>query len=121
MAETETPQRIHSIGIERRLRQIMLSSAFTPEERMLVQSRVPFLNETRMEEAVQWALNKINGHDRYSAPLVNRIASTTEKIKYRLEEFERDPSKPIRPLLTKRKVEESIRRSKINAAQRKAA
>ena len=121
MAETETPQRIHSTGIERRLRQLMLSSAFTPEERELVQSQVPHLNETRMEDAIQWALWKIKGHDRYSAPLVNRIASTTEKIIYRLEEFERDPSKPIRPLLTKKQVEESIRRGKIIAAGRKAA
>lgn len=107
---------IHSPGIERRLRQVMLSSAFTPEERALVLSKVPFLTEERMKDAVRWAVGRAKDHDRYSAPLINRIASLTEKIKYRLEEFEANPHKPIRPILSKKQMEESERRSKMKMA-----
>ena len=86
-------------GTKRRLRQVLMNSAFSPEERELVLSRIDTLSEERLSDGMRWALNRIDGHDRRDAPLVNRIASLAEKVKYRLEEFERDPTKPIRPIL----------------------
>ena len=98
---------LRSIGAARRLRQVMLSSAFTPEERTKIMRWLdgPTATEDRVATAILWAVNLAQSHDRNKAPLNNRIASVTEKLAYRLDELERDPTKAIRPILSKRDLE----------------
>ena len=100
----EYPQSPHcSEGANRRLRQCLCSSAIDAEdrERILLWLTTPTATEARVNNVIRWVRNKAEGHDRSTAPLINRIASLTEKLSYRLDEIERDPSKPIRPILPK--------------------
>lgn len=96
----------HSLGANRRLRQCLCSSAISSEDRerikvWLVTSQA---TDARVNGVIRWARNRAQGHDRTTSSLNDRIASTAEKIAYRLDEFARDRSKPIRPLIPKAKV-----------------
>lgn len=84
----------------RRLRGLLNSSAFTPEQRANVLHYLDGQpNQYGVEKALRWALDKHrSAPPKAERPLGHRLASLCEKIAWRLAEFERDPSKPIRPI-----------------------
>lgn len=93
----------HSAGVARRLRQVCCSSAIDSAHREEIKAwlATPKATNSRVENVIRWARNLAESQDRTTASLNNRMASLAEKLSYRLDEFERDPSKPIRPILSK--------------------